>query len=140
MSDSVIVVNADGPETRVALIESGILSEFYVERERERGTVGNVYKGKVLSAAPNTEWAFHRLSLLHTRKERWNDLLSLYDGALAHEKDGSRRNTLLDEAAADGEELLDAVDAHDHLAEVQGSQQRAVVGQDTHAPFAADKS
>ena len=35
MSDSVIVVNADGPETRVALIESGILSEFYVERERE---------------------------------------------------------------------------------------------------------
>ena len=39
MSDSVIVVNADGPETRVALIESGILSEFYVERERERGCV-----------------------------------------------------------------------------------------------------
>ena len=58
MSDSVIVVNADGPETRVALIESGILSEFYVERERERGTVGNVYKGKVLRVLPGMQAAF----------------------------------------------------------------------------------
>jgi ribonuclease G len=58
VSDSVIVVNADGPETRVALIESGILSEFYVERERERGTVGNVYKGKVLRVLPGMQAAF----------------------------------------------------------------------------------
>ena len=41
VSESSIVVNADGPETRVALIEKGILSELYVERDRERGTVGN---------------------------------------------------------------------------------------------------
>jgi ribonuclease G len=58
VSDSVIVVNADGPETRVALIESGILSEFYCERERERGTVGNVYKGKVLRVLPGMQAAF----------------------------------------------------------------------------------
>jgi ribonuclease G len=45
VSQSVIVVNADGPDTRVALIENGILSELYVERARQRGTVGNVYKG-----------------------------------------------------------------------------------------------
>ncbi len=43
----------------------------------------------------------------------------------------------LDEAAADGEVLFDTVDAHDDLAKVQGRQQRAVVGQDAHAPFAA---
>lgn len=58
MSDSVIVVNADGPETRVGLIEQGILSEFYVERDRERGTVGNVYKGKVLRVLPGMQAAF----------------------------------------------------------------------------------
>ena len=58
MSDSVIVVNADGPETRVALIESGILSELYIEREQERGTVGNVYKGKVLRVLPGMQAAF----------------------------------------------------------------------------------
>ena len=58
VSDSVIVINADGPETRVALIEQGILSEYYVERERERGTVGNVYKGKVLRVLPGMQAAF----------------------------------------------------------------------------------
>ena len=58
MSESVIVVNADGPETRVALIENGTLSELYIERERERGTVGNIYKGKVLRVLPGMQAAF----------------------------------------------------------------------------------
>ena len=58
MPESVIVVNADGPDTRVALIENGILSELYVERDRARGTVGNVYKGKVLRVLPGMQAAF----------------------------------------------------------------------------------
>ncbi len=58
MAQSVIVVNADGPEKRVALIENGILSELYVERERARGTVGNVYRGKVLRVLPGMQAAF----------------------------------------------------------------------------------
>jgi ribonuclease G len=58
MPESVIVVNADGPEKRVALIENGILSELYVERERARGTVGNVYKGRVLRVLPGMQAAF----------------------------------------------------------------------------------
>lgn len=55
---SAIVVNADGPDMRVALIENGILSELYVERDRERGTVGNVYKGRVLRVLPGMQAAF----------------------------------------------------------------------------------
>jgi ribonuclease G len=56
--DSVIVVNADGPDTRVGLIENGILSELFVERARARGTVGNVYKGKILRVLPGMQAAF----------------------------------------------------------------------------------
>lgn len=58
MAQSVIVVNADGPDKRVALIEHGILSELYLERERARGTVGNVYKGRVLRVLPGMQAAF----------------------------------------------------------------------------------
>jgi ribonuclease G len=58
VSQSVIVINADGPETRVALIENGILTELFIERERERSTVGNVYKGKVLRVLPGMQAAF----------------------------------------------------------------------------------
>ena len=42
----------------LALNENGILSELYVERARQRGTVGNVYKGKVLRVLPGMQAAF----------------------------------------------------------------------------------
>ena len=58
MAESVIVVNSDGPDSRVALIENGILSELYLERARARGCVGNVYKGKVLRVLPGMQAAF----------------------------------------------------------------------------------
>jgi ribonuclease G len=58
VAKSVIVVNADGPDTRVALIESGILSELHIEHERARGLVGNVYKGRVLRVLPGMQAAF----------------------------------------------------------------------------------
>jgi len=58
VSESSIVVNADGPETRVALIENGILGELFIERQRARSTVGNIYKGRVLRVLPGMQAAF----------------------------------------------------------------------------------
>jgi len=52
------VVNAEGPEIRVALIEKGILSEVYIERKRERGLVGNIYMGRVSRVLPGMQAAF----------------------------------------------------------------------------------
>ena len=51
-SNSLLVINADGPETRVALVEDGYLGELYIERKRERGIVGNIYKGRVERVLP----------------------------------------------------------------------------------------
>ncbi len=56
-------MNADGPETRVALIESGQLAELYIERRRERGVVGNIYKGRVQRVLPGMQAAFVDLGL-----------------------------------------------------------------------------
>ena len=53
-----MVINADGPETRVALIEKGQLAELYIERRRERGIVGNIYKGRVKRVLPGMQAAF----------------------------------------------------------------------------------
>ncbi|MEM1347977.1 MAG: hypothetical protein AAGI01_05415 [Myxococcota bacterium] len=38
---NILVVNSTSSETRVALVEDGIISEFYIERRRDRGVVGN---------------------------------------------------------------------------------------------------
>src|SRR5256885_8545213 len=45
---NILVINASGQETRVALIEQGTISEYYLERKNEKGIVGNVYKGRVV--------------------------------------------------------------------------------------------
>ncbi|MBI4511879.1 MAG: Rne/Rng family ribonuclease [Deltaproteobacteria bacterium] len=58
MSGNLLVVNADGPETRVALVENGILSELFIERKRERGIVGNIYKGRVVRVLPGMQASF----------------------------------------------------------------------------------
>ncbi|HZU84068.1 MAG TPA: Rne/Rng family ribonuclease [Polyangiaceae bacterium] len=58
MAGNLLVVNADGPETRVALIQSGQLVEIYIERRRERGIVGNIYKGRVVRVLPGMQASF----------------------------------------------------------------------------------
>lgn len=53
-----IIINHTSYETRVAVIENGMLAGLYHERDKERGIVGNVYKGKVLKVLPGMEAAF----------------------------------------------------------------------------------
>jgi ribonuclease G len=55
---NMLVVNSEGPETRVGVIEEGALAEFFVERKRDRGMVGNIYRGKVTRVLPGMQAAF----------------------------------------------------------------------------------
>src|ERR1700691_3786931 len=42
-----MVISANPHETRVAIMEEGLLCEYYVEREKEFALVGIIYKGRV---------------------------------------------------------------------------------------------
>lgn len=53
-----LLINADGAETRVALLENEQLAEFYVERKQRRSIVGNIYRGKVARVLPGMQAAF----------------------------------------------------------------------------------
>jgi len=53
----------------------------------------------VLGKDPSAEWAFQRLTVVHTAAGRFDDLLALYDRALAAAEDDGARAALLDEAA-----------------------------------------
>jgi ribonuclease G len=53
-----IIVNITAGETRVAVVENGLVIELYVERERDKSIVGNLYKGKVLRVLPGMQAAF----------------------------------------------------------------------------------
>ncbi len=58
-----ILVNVTPQETRVAVVENGVLQEIYIEREGRRGLVGNIYKGRVCRVLPGMEAAFVDIGL-----------------------------------------------------------------------------
>jgi ribonuclease G len=69
-SPNTLVINCDLRETRVALIEDGVIAELQIERAAHRGTVGNIVLGKVTRVLPGMQAAFidvgmERAAFLH---------------------------------------------------------------------------
>jgi ribonuclease G len=58
-----LLINVTPSESRVALIENGILQEVHVERHTKRGLVGNIYRGKVSRVLPGMQAAFVDIGL-----------------------------------------------------------------------------
>ena len=58
-----LLVNVTPNETRIALIDTGILKEVHVERQAKRGIVGNIYKGRVTRVLPGMQSAFVDIGL-----------------------------------------------------------------------------
>src|SRR5262249_52174647 len=70
MPKNTLVINCDIRETRVALIEGGVIAELQVERAAHRGSVGNIVLGKVTRVLPGMQAAFidigmERAAFLH---------------------------------------------------------------------------
>jgi len=58
-----MIISSNGHETMVAILEDDLAAEIFVERERQRGVVGNVYKGRVSKVLPGMQCAFIDLGL-----------------------------------------------------------------------------
>ena len=58
-----ILMNVTPTETRVGVVENGVLQEICIERENHRGLVGNIYKGKVVRVLPGMQAAFVDIGL-----------------------------------------------------------------------------
>ncbi len=58
-----LLANVTPQETRVAVVENGMLQEVFIERARRRGLVGNIYKGVVSRVLPGMQAAFIDIGL-----------------------------------------------------------------------------
>jgi ribonuclease G len=58
-----MIVSSSGHETMVAILEDDLVAELFVERERQRGVVGNVYKGRVSKILPGMQSSFVDIGL-----------------------------------------------------------------------------
>src|SRR6201988_4650029 len=58
-----MIISSSAHETRVAILEDDQVAEIFIERERQRGIVGNLYKGRVSKVLPGMQSAFVDLGL-----------------------------------------------------------------------------
>ncbi|MET0548859.1 MAG: ribonuclease G [Xanthomonas sp.] len=70
-----ILVNVTPRETRVAVIENGMLQELHIERGWRRGVVGNIYKGRVQRVMPGMQAAFVEVGLERAAFLHANDVV-----------------------------------------------------------------
>lgn len=63
---SELVINARHHETRVALVENGLVVELHIERKTGQELMGNIYRGKVVRVLPGMQAAFVDIGLERT--------------------------------------------------------------------------
>jgi ribonuclease G len=74
-----ILINVTPQETRVAIVENGILQEVLVERANKRGLVGNIFKARVSRVLPGMQSAFIDVGLKRTGFLHISDIVDNYD-------------------------------------------------------------
>ena len=58
-----LIINVTSQEIRIARLENGLLTDIQIERNRHRGIVGNIYKGKIVRILPGMQAAFVDIGL-----------------------------------------------------------------------------
>ncbi|WP_394834174.1 Rne/Rng family ribonuclease [Pendulispora rubella] len=116
MSKNILVISVDIRETRVALIEGGIIAELHIERRGKSAyTVGNVYLGKVTRVLPGLQAAFvdigqERAAFLHVEDLiRPDDFETYLAGGAKRVKEGTALPEVTgdEELDAEAEEILE---------------------------------
>ncbi len=106
-----ILINVTPRETRVAVVENGVLQEILIERAGKRGLVGNIYKGQVCRVLPGMEAAFvdiglERAAFLHVSDIRPECLLDKGPPDIAATATGSDRTLAITDLVREGQNLV----------------------------------
>ena len=79
-----ILVNVTPLETRVAVVDHGVLQDIQIERSANRGMVGNIYLGKVVRVLPGMQAAFVEIGEERTSFIHVGDIHPLDDQGMEH--------------------------------------------------------
>ena len=69
-----LLINVSPMESRVAVLDNGVLSEIYIERHHKLGLVGNIYSGTVVRVLPGMQAAFVDIGQSRTAFLHVNDM------------------------------------------------------------------
>jgi ribonuclease G len=102
-----LIVSTRPEETRVALLEDGVVSELFIEREAQRGIVGSIYKGRVTRVLPGMQSAFVDLGLERDAFLHAADVFEeLPENLLTTEEVTAARTAPIEERLREGQEVV----------------------------------
>ncbi|AHK79693.1 MULTISPECIES: ribonuclease G [Ectothiorhodospira] len=104
MMGTEILMNVTPQETRVALVENGVLMELNMERARRRGLVGNIYKGRVSRVLPGMDAAFVDIGLERAAFLHASDVAPVEREELPREE--TERNEPIQRLLREGQDIL----------------------------------
>lgn len=83
-----VLINVTPQETRVAILEQGVVQELHIERASSLGTVGNIYRGTVVRVLPGMQSAFVEIGLQRAAFLHVADIMECHieDGEIKIEK------------------------------------------------------
>jgi ribonuclease G len=95
--ESLVAINVDLQETRVALIENGMIAELQVERAHQKASVGNIYRGRVTRVLPGMQAAFVDIGM------EKHAFLHASDVIVETDKDKNRKKMPIRESLKEGQ-------------------------------------
>src|SRR6058998_1840936 len=113
-----MIISSNGHETMVAILEDDLVAEIFVERERQRGVVGNVYKGRVSKVLPGMQSSFIDLGLERDGFLYVDDVVDTMEefdklagddedeGPKGERRDGDRPTHKIEELLREGQEII----------------------------------
>jgi ribonuclease G len=101
-----ILINVTPRETRVGVVENGMLQEVHVERASRRGYVGNIYKGRVQRVMPGMQAVFVEIGLDRAAFLHASDIIRPAIPAVEGESTGSGHVPSISELVHEGQEIV----------------------------------
>ena len=102
-----ILINVTPRETRVGVVENGVLQEVHVERALRRGYVGNVYRGRVSRVMPGMQAAFVEIGLDRAAFLHANDIVRALPTLISEgAENGSLPTPPISELVHEGQDIV----------------------------------
>ncbi len=100
-----ILINVTPQETRVAVLDNGILQEIHIERTQKSGLIGNIFKGQVSRVLPGMQAAFINIGLERTGFLHASDIVT-NNSKLPGIKNENEQVQPIETLIREGEEIL----------------------------------
>ena len=101
-----ILINVTPRETRVAVVENGMLQEMHIERASKRGYVGNIYKGRVQRVMPGMQAAFVDIGLARAAFLHASDIVRALQGMVVEEGEAPPPTPPIHELVREGQDVI----------------------------------